>query len=60
MTRWGSHNVAEILGLSRSADAPTGGRGWWPRPRTLGRILGLLLVAVILGGWLLTFITSLR
>lgn len=58
MMQWGNHNVAEILGLARSSE-PAAARGRWPRPRTLGRILAFALLTLILGGWLLSVITSL-
>jgi hypothetical protein len=58
MTRWSSHNVAEILGLARSADRPSAAGGRWPRARMLVWIIGLGALVLLLGGWLLSFVNS--
>lgn len=59
MNEWRDFDASKIIGLARSWE-PKPAEGRWPKPRTIGRIVLFAMIAVILGGWLLTFVTSFR
>ncbi|MCV0404394.1 MAG: hypothetical protein K5924_11935 [Chloroflexi bacterium] len=60
-----SDTSSEIIGLTEAREAerlsarprPEGSPGW-PRSGSIGRWIGFALLAVVLGGWLITALTS--